>query len=485
MTTSFAIAQDDTREATTERAWLRRFALPAILLLATAWRVHHLGAQSIWYDEGLSIGIALTPLEQLIESVRFFEQTPPLYHLMLGGWVRVFGDSEFAVRVPSVIASVMAIWATWHLATRAGGFVAACAATTLMALSPFQLHYAQEARGYALFLALSLWSCELFLRLVDGSRRSAIAYVPVVVAMLYTHPFAALVILAQNLALAVLFVRGPKPKVSILRWLALQAVSLLLFAPWLPTQLRWTRSVARTFWIEPFNATEILRSFWAYTDSVFALILLAVFAVVGVRRARDRRIPLLSLMLLATSIVLPVIVSMIVRPMFSPRYGMVCAGALYVLAGAGVAAVRSAWARGLALAAMVALPMIGWLPHPSFIAYEKDDWRGAGRYLQENTRPGDSVAINIPQATVVYNYYVARPDVEVIAFKGTNIPIGAKLRRGANVWLVVHSSKETPEEIIAAGNWRVAPTPTFRGVQVYRLLPGAPPASGPQTGPGI
>jgi len=484
VTEPVAAIQVDATAAPTpnERApGIRAFALPAVLLLAAAWRLHGLDDQSIWYDEALSIGIGQTPFAQLIDSVKRFEQTPPLYHLLLSGWMRLFGDSEFAVRVPSVIAGVMACWATWRLAERAGGFVAACAATLLMVLSPFQLVYAQEARTYALLLALGLWSSEFLLRILDGSRVGGVLYVLVASAMLWTHPFSALVLLAHNLVVTFSLLRRPKPKVSIGLWLAIQGATALLFVPWLPTQLRWTQSVAKTFWIPPFGVGEILRAFWVYADSLPALILLTVFVIVGMRQAKDKRIPLLGAALTLACVILPVILSLIVRPLFTPRYGIVCTGAIYALAGAGVAALRPAWARGIAIAALVALPLIGSWPHPSYAGHEKDDWRGAGAYLQQSMRPGDYVAINVPNATMAYTYYVNRPDVELIAFAGPRIPLGVtSVRRGASVWLVVHAARETPEQIIAAGGWHVAEQPHFRGVHVYRLLPSSAPASGPK-----
>jgi uncharacterized membrane protein len=62
------------------------------------------------------------------------------------------------------------------------------------------VNYAQEARAYALMLLLALWSCELFVRLIERppTRRREVAYVIVTALLLYAHLYGIFVIAAQH-----------------------------------------------------------------------------------------------------------------------------------------------------------------------------------------------------------------------------------------------------------------------------------------------
>ncbi len=71
----------------------------------------------------------------------------------LDGWMKVFGQSPLAVRLPSAFLGLLAVAVIYAIGrTLFGGRVAA-AGGLLAAVSPFQVYYGQEARMYA---ALSL-----------------------------------------------------------------------------------------------------------------------------------------------------------------------------------------------------------------------------------------------------------------------------------------------------------------------------------------
>ncbi|WP_410971751.1 glycosyltransferase family 39 protein, partial [Salmonella sp. SAL4437] len=41
--------------------------------------------------------------------------SPPLYSFLLSGWMRLFGDSEIALRLPSVLFYLAGICLMWFL----------------------------------------------------------------------------------------------------------------------------------------------------------------------------------------------------------------------------------------------------------------------------------------------------------------------------------------------------------------------------------
>jgi hypothetical protein len=131
-------------------------ACAAALLL----RLFHLGHQSLWIDEVMTWQSAggLYPV-----TIRHFLANlhGPLHQFLLFGWIRLAGDSEAALRLPSALAGVALVPALAALARRLLGPRAAVPAAWMAALSPFLVWYGQEARNYSfaiLFATLAAWA---------------------------------------------------------------------------------------------------------------------------------------------------------------------------------------------------------------------------------------------------------------------------------------------------------------------------------------
>ena len=141
--------------------------LVAIIALGLLLRIHQIGAASLWYDEIFSAYWIHRPLSYLWTDGLIIETTPPLYYSLLKLWVAFAGDGDVALRLFSAAASTATIPLVFllgaELATPAAGLLAAL----LFALSPMQIYYAQEARGYAMLplaFALALLGLLRFLR---------------------------------------------------------------------------------------------------------------------------------------------------------------------------------------------------------------------------------------------------------------------------------------------------------------------------------
>ncbi|MFH1085526.1 MAG: glycosyltransferase family 39 protein, partial [Chloroflexota bacterium] len=129
------------------RAWCRahgpRLVLLGILGLAIGLRFYRLGAQSLWNDEGTSVALAQRDLPTIALHASQ-DIHPPLYYVLLHGWIGLVGTSEFAVRALSALAGVAVVGATYLYVRRRrpSDQGAALAAALLAAVSPFQVYYA-------------------------------------------------------------------------------------------------------------------------------------------------------------------------------------------------------------------------------------------------------------------------------------------------------------------------------------------------------
>ena len=157
-----------------------------ILGLALVLRVYRIGEQELWWDEALSSHLAIVT-DGLGQALRL-EDTPPLYYLLLRGWVAVAGTSEAAIRLLSACFGTLfvgtAIVAGWRLFNRSVGLWSGAVA----ALSPIHIYYSQEARSYALLTWALLLSYLLFWRAMQqNSWTSWIHAALAALLALYTH----------------------------------------------------------------------------------------------------------------------------------------------------------------------------------------------------------------------------------------------------------------------------------------------------------
>lgn len=144
-----------------------------ILFLALILRLISLN-QSLWLDEGIQWWAVTTfPLKHLVTEYIKGDFNPPLFHIILYFWVKIFGDSEIALRLPSVIFGLGTVWFTYKI----GGLKAAL----LTATAPLLIYYSQEARMYSL-AALATTAAFYFLL-----KRQTLPYLLSVTAMLYSH----------------------------------------------------------------------------------------------------------------------------------------------------------------------------------------------------------------------------------------------------------------------------------------------------------
>ena len=124
-----------------------------------------------WIDEAITVGIASHDLGDIPRTLRQ-DGSPPLFYLLLHGWMALVGSGEAATRALPLLFALLAVPVSWWAGTavfdrRAGALAAAGAAGC-----PFLTYYAQETRMYSLVAVLSVLACACFvLAFLHGRRR--------------------------------------------------------------------------------------------------------------------------------------------------------------------------------------------------------------------------------------------------------------------------------------------------------------------------
>src|SRR5512135_58689 len=185
---------NDTPRTTLHSSRLGHYLLITILL-AFILRSGSLTYQSLWRDEVDAIRFALAPLPDLIKTFTQPGFNGPLYFLMLRGWIDLAGQSEFAVRFPSLFFGVISIVLIFVLGKRLFNRSIGLIAAILFTFSAYQVWYSQEAKMYTLISALAL-AAIYFLRrgIEEGHAKFWIGVVVTTSLAMYAHILAALLI---------------------------------------------------------------------------------------------------------------------------------------------------------------------------------------------------------------------------------------------------------------------------------------------------
>jgi uncharacterized membrane protein len=241
------------------RTWLA-----IVLAIGVFFRLYHLDYKVYWYDETqTSLRISGHTRQEMVEAVyngepirvrtlirnfqypnddRDLEDTlaalsgspehAPLYFLMARSWLQVFGHSIATIRSLSAIFGILALpamyWLAWELFQSQR---VSWAATLLLAVSPFHVLYAQEARQYSLWTVTILVSSALLLRaLRQNTRLNWIGYALSVAVGLYTHTFTALILVGHGIYVG--FIQRFALK-RMAAYLGATIGGIVLFGPWL------------------------------------------------------------------------------------------------------------------------------------------------------------------------------------------------------------------------------------------------------------
>lgn len=206
-------------------------ALLVILFLAAGLRLSQLGSKSLWFDEVASINFAELPTEKLwnLEWSRP-ESHPPLYYQGLGYWVDWFGNSEFSVRLPSALISIVNVALIYILGRRLFSHQVGLLAAALLAFSPLHIWYAQEARMYVWMTAIMLLSAILL------TWDSWWALLPLLITFVLGLYIDYTMFPIWSFLSAIWFVfwwQGGHPWRPFLIWFTASTLAWILFFPWL------------------------------------------------------------------------------------------------------------------------------------------------------------------------------------------------------------------------------------------------------------
>jgi mannosyltransferase len=381
------------------------WAALAVGVVVTAGIVARFVSRShLWLDEALTVNIAGLPLRHLPEALRH-DGAPPLYYVVLHGWIRLFGTGAVAVRALSGVCSVACLPLAWRVGRRLGGRTAATAVLVLLALSPWAVQYATEARMYSMAMLLVLAGGLALANLLERPSLWLSAGVALATgALLLTHYYALYTVAVVGAVLLWHATRGEE-RAAARRALVAMVAGSLLFLPWVPILLYQIAHTGAPWGTAGRGLRTVIDTLGVlingYRDAGPVPLLLAEgligLAIFGRAVGRHRfeidligREPARTLAVVTFgSLLLAVGVSLLTGQAYVPRYASVVFPGVILLVALGVASFGDARLRVAALVVMAALGPVGIRP---VVEYERTQAATVARHLRASARPGDVVA---------------------------------------------------------------------------------------------
>jgi len=478
--------QDDKR-----LSWL---APAAIIVLAAGLRLLQLGNENLWLDEVFQVGYSrdVSP-----GSIKGLSQL--LLHFVLRA-----SESEFILRLPSVVFSVGEVALIYVLTLRLFSRRTAALASLFLALSPLHVWYSQEVRWYSQWSFLSTLTFLLLLQLLDGARLKVwIGYAVVSVINMYTFILSVFVLLLQA-GFSVLMPSSRQPdRQRILILLGLVQVAVIAAAgPLVWMMLGGADSPTGT--PRPTRLAVLPYTFFAYVagysvgpsltelhefPSAWTVVrgfpeVLAYFVVFGglaaaglVRLFRHRWPAREMVLIWAVGMPLALyIIAMVLDVTYNVRYTLVSLPAVYILLGLGAGAILDGvrW-RWLAVVPAVILFGFSLFNYYANSRYDKEDVRGALEHLH-SVEPALPVVF-AGQIAVVARYYGTPlgvgPVVDCNPESEDDPRIIEALREEPSFWLLVGRAWSSQEDDCLARlgpDLVVTPDSSFVGVDLFRVV---------------
>lgn len=438
-----------------------------LLLLALLLRGLNLGGKSLWLDEAFSAFQGQRTGQPLFSY--YDPNHPPLYYMLLRLWIPIFGSSEVALRLPSVLIASLNVGLGAWLARRLFAPPLALGATALLALAPLDVWYAQEARMYPLII---LGALLMALGLAWGTWAGGLWLFAGLTLGLYAGYLAFPLWIGLS---AVWFVgwwqAGRRPGL-LLSWLLASAAGWLVYRPWLPYFQDWLFTRLAGHWMilavrDVLGLAEI---------TVWHLLLVLALAALGLvlgsglllallhRPGSRRWLTVAALLLFATlTLLMPVPRLYSLKRVLVTGWPFVVLLVAWLVAqiGPGRVPQRTVWAALLGISLLASLVNIWLIP--------KDDWRQASAYITAHQGSADLIWVDPAWNDIPYQYYQPNQAVGL----GPLQVLATQAEQAQTIWLVAERYPSqpvpaSPSERWLDQNWQLTESTPFFRLEVRR-----------------
>ncbi|MBX3015767.1 MAG: hypothetical protein KF832_29880 [Caldilineaceae bacterium] len=421
----------------------RRLLGLAAILVGFALRLYRLGAESLWYDETVSVALAQKDIPALLRHTAG-DIHPPGYYLLLHYWqgltqpIPALG-LEFLYAWLSLCFGLLLMALLFALGRAFFSSQVALFALWLAAINPYHIWYSQEVRMYTLGALLGLlcfWGLTQWWRIrpqpatVAATMASTaptlatrtvitplLLYIGAGTIGLYTLYYFLFTLIALNWIAFLCWwgQRHTRNRPKLAPWLGAQVALLCLWTPWLPIFWRQATEPPVPPWRVPWSTPATF--FAAVAEGASALIsgqstpaatawpwpLLLLGIGLCAYLYQRRILPSLvthGFWLVSSYVFIPVValyaITTWITPLYHVRYLFTYAPPFLLLLAAALLFLHQWQPRVGILTSIGLVALNGWSLYTFWgtPAFQADDHRGAVAQLAQAWRPGDAIVVN-------------------------------------------------------------------------------------------
>lgn len=450
-----------------------------IILVGSFLRIRALNTQSIWVDEmfGTLKEYPDIPgansVSEILTRTKYSDLHPPFYYIFMFFWVKIFGLSEVALRLPSFFFWLAAVFMVYKIGKTLFDDEIALLSCLIFSLQPFSIYYSIEARMYSLMFFLSALATYFFIKvIINEKNRNTVDWILYAVFSfigMSTHYFFFLIILSHFIYLVI------NKRNLIRKWLIFITVTSVLYIPFLISAIHQYYYIIRTHLVS-FSVSFLFQMFSNFIGInnislkyAFIYFCFYIFILIqGIKENFKSRVKLLLLYLffipISAAVIFSIFTSVLrIRDMsiIFPYFCIILAAGLCSTLRKNKVIIGSLRERNMKkvkfvnknviliyniiliffYVAFLTLTIMS-LNHYEYYMSTKLDWRSASKFLNSADLQNRLVVVTDNALNLPITYY--KPNISFIMTNDFN---EINLNMKNHTYLLFITSKQFPEEI--------------------------------------
>ncbi len=403
---------------------IQDFWIWPILVLGGLLRFYNNTAVALWHDEAFSALYLRYSWGEMMHRIGL-DVHPPLYYWVLKLWSVVFGDGLLALRSLSIFFGILTIYAGFLFVRKAfGNEKLAIIAALFIAINPFQIQYALEARMYTMGTFLILISSWLLLKALEENKyKYWICFALAAAAGLYTHYFMIFSIAAQGLYVIYVLIQNRTFNYKAIGSFVLAGI---LYLPWVPQFLIQIKRVDQAFWITPpdrwsIPATIFKMAFGGQGNDHTTLVFATLAAIIIIFFFfKETKPPIKWLIILSIAVPFVLAVAMTIKQaIYQDRYFVFTSLFFIILVASSMFLLPKYTTRRAATAIFTIISLILFFKNWSNLEVKnlifnrsinfKPGMAAASTFINDNARESDQIYVGSSFVYFTFKYYNHTP----------------------------------------------------------------------------
>ncbi len=392
-------------------------AILILLLLGGFIRFFELTYAGLWLDEIYSM-LGSAPEKTISEVYTYsIHDQPPLFFLLLHGWLKIFGFTDFAGRSLTCLFGLIGIVAIFFLGKELKDEKLGLLTAFLTTINYSHTDISKEIRFYPLVFLLTTISFLFFLKSVKNPRAiNFLFYILFTSLLLNTHYYGMVVFVTQFIIFIVIIIIYKQNKRLIIGGLIAGLLTGLSLWHWLDVILSDIQ--INSFHVKPVGFDFPFLFLWSYIKDPIAyalsIICIGLAFIETYRKIKVKKIWIshLSIILwILLSYLIPLLYSLLKLPLLTPKYTIIAVPAIIIVIAYGFLLIPYQKFRSYAMITILLSGLLMlFIARPPYKPRRAEDWREVAAYFKQNY-PTDKIIFS--QLSWFHTYYFQKNNLTI------------------------------------------------------------------------